>query len=322
MTFFSPHVELVAARCGVPVQGRDRPLRSAAAEEAPMGTRRAWRMSALLLVLSASSLPSCSPKEHSPAAGADKEGQGAGRAASRVVFRDAKGRELTEADLAGLTGSFGWEVVGGDGVPAKAQELHRRGREAGAKGDHDGALELFAQARTEAPRWPYPVYDAAYTYLLKGDAAKAEELYAAVDQMAPRGFFTAKTALDCLRREKAGDVEPGTYRAYVLLEWEKDRARKKAALERMVKRSPRFPAAWKDLALLQDDDEAKLGLIEKGLSHAPDGETRGILLINKALTLNGRGSATRPSASSASWRWTPARRSPPNTWPRPPSPAS
>jgi hypothetical protein len=58
MTFFSPHVELATARCGIPVPGRDRPLRSAAAEEAPMGTRRAWRMSALLLVLSASSLPS------------------------------------------------------------------------------------------------------------------------------------------------------------------------------------------------------------------------------------------------------------------------
>jgi hypothetical protein len=30
-------------------------------------------------------------------------------------------------------------------------------------------------------------------------------------------------------------------------------------------------------------------MIETGLSHAPDGETRGILLINKALTLNKQG---------------------------------
>src|SRR5262249_27182563 len=49
---------------------------------------------------------------------------GCGRAASRVVFLDAKGRELTEADLAGLTGPFSWEVGGRDNVPAKAQELY------------------------------------------------------------------------------------------------------------------------------------------------------------------------------------------------------
>jgi hypothetical protein len=150
-------------------------------------------------------------------------------------------------------------------------------------------LELFEQARKEAPRWPDPVYDAAFTYLLKGDAKKAEELYAAVDQMAPRGFFTAKTALDCLRREKAGDLKPGTYKLYVLLEWEEDRARKKAILEQVVKRFPKFPSAWKDLALFQDDDKAKLEMIETGLSHSPDGETKGILLINKALVLNKQG---------------------------------
>jgi hypothetical protein len=150
-------------------------------------------------------------------------------------------------------------------------------------------LELLAQAAREAPKWPYPVYDAAFTHLLEGDAEKAEESYAAVDRMAPRGFFTAKTALDCLRREKAGDLAPGTYKLYVMLEWEKDKARKKSILEQMVKRSPKFPAAWKELALLQDDDTAKLEMIETGLSHGPDGETRGILLINKALVLNKEG---------------------------------
>ena len=250
-----------------------------------MSITQSCRASALLLIIAALSLPSCSSKDSSSGAGAGKQGNDS----ARVVFRDAKGRELTEADLAGITGSFEWEVVGGDNVPEKAQELHRRGREAGGKGDHDRALELFAQASKEAPKWPYPVYDAAFTHLLKGDAKKAEESYAAVDRMAPRGFFTAKTALDCLRREKAGDLKPGTYKLYVMLEWEEDKARKKSILEQMVKRSPKFPAAWKDLALLQDDDKAKLEMIETGLSHAPDGETRGILLINKALVLNKQG---------------------------------
>src|SRR5262249_36254327 len=115
-------------------------------------------------------------------------------------------------------------------VPEKAQELHRQGREAGGSGDYDKALALFTQARQLAPNWPYTVYDAAFTYLLKGEAGKAEELYAVVDHMAPRGFFTAKTALDCLRREKAGDLEPGSYKLYVTAEGEKDPAKKKSQL--------------------------------------------------------------------------------------------
>ena len=57
-----------------------------------------------------------------------------------------------------------------------------------------------------APDWPYPVYDAAFTYLLQGDSLKAEERYAEVDRMAPRGFFTAKTSLDCLRRDRKSVV--------------------------------------------------------------------------------------------------------------------
>ena len=254
-----------------------------------MVIRWAWRTSALLLVAGAVSLSSCSSKDTSSRAGAGKEGKDAVPAASKLVFRDEKGRELTEADLANVTGQFKWEIVGMDVVPEKAQELHRQGREAGGNGDHDKALALFTQARQEAPKWPYPVYDAAFTHLLKGDTETAEEQYAVVDRRAPRGFFTAKTALDCLRREKAGDLDPGTYKLYVMLEWEKDQARKKAILEQMVERFPKFPAAWKDLALLQNDSKAKREMIEKGLSQTPDGETKGILLINKALTLNEQG---------------------------------
>jgi tetratricopeptide (TPR) repeat protein len=251
--------------------------------EATMNTR--W---AMLLLSVGVLLASCTSRKPSTVE-AGKADKGAAPEPAEVIFRDAKGRQLTAADLAGFTGKFKWQIVGSGTVPEKAQELHRRGREAGGEGEHHKALELFEQARKEAPQWPYPVYDAAFTYLLKGDNARAEEFYAVVDKMAPRGFFTAKTALDCLRREKTGDLEPGTYKLYVMLEWESDRAKKKATLEQMVKRFPKFPAAWQKLALLQGDDAAKLKMIETGLSHAPDGETRGILLINKALTLNKQG---------------------------------
>jgi tetratricopeptide (TPR) repeat protein len=229
----------------------------------------------------------CSSSSPSPQAGTGNASKA--EAASHIVFRDAQGRELKEADLAGVTGNVKWEDIGSGNIPTKAEELHQQGRQAGAAGDYDKALLLLAQAHEAAPDWPYPVYDAAFTYLLKGDADKAEEKYAAVDKMAPRGFFTAKTAIDCLRREKSGGLKPGMYKLLVLLEWETDPSKKKATLERMVMQSPKFPAAWKELALLQDDDDAKLKAIETGLSYTPDGETKGTLLINKALTLSGKG---------------------------------
>ena len=42
-------------------------------------------------------------------------------------------------------------------------------------------------------------------------------------------------------------------------------------------------------ALLAENDGERLQWIEKGLSASPDAETKGILLINKALLLNKRG---------------------------------
>src|SRR5262249_51617182 len=148
----------------------------------------------------------------------------------RVVFRDRNGRELTTRDLEGFTGQVRWEVVGDTAVPAEAVRLHNEGREAGGRGDHVRALALFDQARAAAPARPYPLYDAAFTFLMQDEPGKAAELYARVDRMAPRGFFTCKTSLDILRRELAGELFPGFSKAYALLEWD-ERARKRAILE-------------------------------------------------------------------------------------------
>lgn len=210
-------------------------------------------------------------------------------AEARIVFRDADGHTLTEQDMARATGTFDWSVVGDVHATARARELHEMGREEGQRGNYSRALGLFKQASEAAPLWPYPVYDAAFTHLLRGDTAEAEHLYRRVDQMAPRGFFTAKTAVDCLRRERAGDLKPGTYQAYVSLEWVEDREQKRTILEQVVKAYPRFPAAWKELAVLRPDDVVKLDAIERGLSENPDGETKGVLLINKAIILDRQG---------------------------------
>jgi tetratricopeptide (TPR) repeat protein len=181
-----------------------------------------------------------------------------------------------------------WEIVGDEDVPAEARRLHREGREAGSRGDYARALDLLDQARDLAPRWPYPVYDAAYSYLLLGEAGMAEELYERVDQLAPRGFFTCKTSLDTLRRERAGELFPGFARAYATTEW-MDPVKKKGLLAGIVQKYPGFALAWKDLSLLTDDEDSQLNAIEQGLRGRPDPETLGVLLINKAGILARRG---------------------------------
>ena len=106
----------------------------------------------------------------------------------------------------------------------------------------------------------------------------------------PRGgFFTAITALDALDREGKGDVPAGTYLAYLSLEWMDDPGKKAEAVRQLVKRVPGFAPAWKEQAMQADTDAEKLAAIEKGLAANPDAETKGILLINKALIVDRSG---------------------------------
>lgn len=207
----------------------------------------------------------------------------------RLVFQDAAGRVLTTRDLEAFTGQVDWQINGGHTVPTDAVRLHEEARAAGARGEYERALVLLDAAHARAPGWPYPVYDAAFTYLLQGDTDTAERCYAEVDRLAPRGFFTCKTTLDCLRRERAGELPAGFCKAFTALESLGDLARKKAVLDGIVARHPGFAPAWKELASVLDDSADRLRAIERGLEAAPDPETRGMLLLNKALVLNQRG---------------------------------
>jgi tetratricopeptide (TPR) repeat protein len=209
--------------------------------------------------------------------------------AERLVFQDAAGRVLTTRDLEEFSGQVDWQINGGHTVPADAVRRHEEARAAGARGEYDRALVLLDAAHAIAPGWPYPVYDAAFTYLLQGDIDTAERCYAQVDRLAPRGFFTCKTTLDCLRRERAGELPRGFCRAFTTLESLDDLPRKKAVLEGIVARFPGFAPAWKELAALLDDPADRLRAIERGLAAEPDPETRGMLLLNKALAANQRG---------------------------------
>lgn len=201
----------------------------------------------------------------------------------RIVFKDSNGNTLTEADLREATGIVKWELVGRDNVSEAAIKLHQKGREIGSRGNHNEALQLFKEASTLAPDWPYPVYDAAFTYLMQGDAKTALEYYELVDSLAPRGYFTVKTAIHTLRGENAGLYPKGLYLSYIQLEWWTDPIQKKKKVMSIIEVAPDYAPAWKELAVLEADDKKFINAIDKGLSLNPDLETKGNLLINKAI---------------------------------------
>jgi tetratricopeptide (TPR) repeat protein len=215
---------------------------------------------------------------------------------NKIVFRDEHGRELSLSDLDEATGNVEWELVGAGYVPDEAQELHQLGRAAGANGDFRKALPLLEQAHRVAPDWPFPVYDTAFTYLLMGEFDKALQFYERTDELSPRGFFTVKTAAHTLRRETAGDLPTGTYLSYLQLEWIDGPGEKCRAVSKLVEAVPDFAAAWKEYASTcceKNDDDCRLDAIEKGLAADPDEETKGFLIINKAIVLHGRGKKDR-----------------------------
>jgi tetratricopeptide (TPR) repeat protein len=206
-----------------------------------------------------------------------------------IVFRDADGRALTIDELQGVSGELRWEVIWGGDVPAEAKRLHEQAREVGGRGQYEAAIALLTKASALAPDWPYPIYDRAYTHLLMKhvDAARAD--YQKTVDLAPRGFFTAITALDTLIREQKGDLPSGIYLAYVSLESMTDRTSKAEIVRQLVEKVPRFAPAWKALAVLADQDSERLSAVENGLAAAPDAETKGILIINKASVLERMG---------------------------------
>lgn len=206
-------------------------------------------------------------------------------ASDEVVFKDKAGRVLKKSDLSNASGDFAWELKSGTPIDEEARKEHALGRAAGQRGDHRTAITHFAAASKIAPSWPYPIYDTAFTYLLQKDFANAYEYYRRVDHMAPRGFFTAKTAVHALRMELNRELPNGTYLTYVALEWETDKQKVKQTALAMTESAPGFAPAWKTAALLEHDLRRRLMLIEKGLKARPDGETRGFLLLNKALAL-------------------------------------
>jgi hypothetical protein len=66
----------------------------------------------------------------------------------------------------------------------------------------------------------------AFAYFLQGDINNAVKYYTLLDQLAPEGFFTAKTALHTLIKEVTGNYPNGLYQAYLRIEWTDSIAKK------------------------------------------------------------------------------------------------
>lgn len=210
-------------------------------------------------------------------------------ALGQALFRMLFG-VLSALTLACANQSTGHAQKERDALPSpEAQALHERGRVAGARGDHTEALTLFSKAAALAPRWPYPLYDRAFTHLLmkNSDAALAD--YRDTLKLAPRGFFTAHVAVDTLVREKRGEFPSGLYLAFVALETEPDPDRKRDVLEQMVEKFPRFAPGWQKFAELAETPTERLKRIEAGLAVDPDPETSGMLKLNQAAALHALG---------------------------------
>jgi tetratricopeptide (TPR) repeat protein len=195
----------------------------------------------------------------------------------KIIFKDSLGHLLKEADLANVTGEVSYEVIDNKMIDPRAKSLHEEARKLGQSGNYDLAIAKLEQAIQIQPDWAYPVYDLAFTWLLKQDFDKALAFYKKTDELEPKGFFTAKTAIYSLEGEKAGKFPQGLY------------TKKLQLAKAIIDKTPDFAPAWKALAVLSNSKEEREKAIEQGLSKEPDAETKGILLINKAIILNESG---------------------------------
>ena len=234
------------------------------------------------LFLAAAILSGCSRSDQSSNQPSSADNSG-------IIFRDASGKALTLADLQTNTGTVKWQSGTDKPVPDEANALHDKARELQASGQLDQAAEMLKEAAAIAPDWAYPPYDLAYTYLLQGRSEEALDLYRKVDQLQPRGFFTAKTALWSLEREKDSIFPKGTYLSYLKIESLQTNSDKAQLALQIVQQAPTFSPALKTLALLTPDPKTKMALIDRALAAGTDGETYGVLMVNKAAILNALG---------------------------------
>lgn len=205
---------------------------------------------------------------------------------SDIIFEDEQGNRITRDDLTNVTGSVDFSLIGRESIPFEAIEMHQRARQEGQYGRYAQAIDLLTKTSQLAPKWPYPLYDMAYTYLLQKEYEQALTYYRLTNRLEPRGFFTCKTAIYALEGETEGRFPKGQYLHYLGIEWTDDEDEKLAIAREITQKTPDFAPAWKELVNLLTDHTERMEAVEAGLSKQPDLETKGNLLINKALLLD------------------------------------
>lgn len=205
-----------------------------------------------------------------------------------VVLRDSDGRTLLPEELPGRTDRCTWQIRDARPAHPEAQRLHDEGRAAGENGDRDTAIALFTKAADLDPSWPHPVYDRAFARLLNHEFDAALADYRKTLELSPLGYFVAATAADMLTREAAGEFPEGLYAAFAVLEHMPADAQRHVAGQ-LVAQFPSHAPAWELHARFLEEPSDKLAAIERGLLARPDPDTRGSLLVQKALALRASG---------------------------------
>ena len=92
---------------------------------------------------------------------------------AEIIFKDSQGNIIKREDLLNISGKVNYEIIGTENISKRTIELHQKARVYGQSGNYIKAIELLEEAHRTAPTWPYPLYDLAFTYLLKKDFSNA-----------------------------------------------------------------------------------------------------------------------------------------------------
>jgi hypothetical protein len=124
-------------------------------------------------------------------------------------------------------------------------------------------------------------------------------------ELAPGGFHEAEVAVDTLTRESAGEFARGLYAVFARLE-HMPKDQRCFIVGQLLAKNPTFAPGWREQANCVAEPVPCLEVIERGLSSRPDRQTRGLLLVQKAMTMSSIGdtdgavNVLRPLADSTS----------------------
>lgn len=200
------------------------------------------------------------------------------------LYEDGKGNKLFVSDL--KKDWVNYDQLGKKEMSEEAIKYHTRGRKLSKLGAYGDAMKLLKKAVSLAESSPYPYYDLAMVYVMRGDSSKALTNFKQCDELAPNGFFEVKTAVAALEMEKAGNIPEGTFRLYLQIEDTQDRKKKIELARQLTERYPNFAPGWRAMANLLQDSTQRKGAIEEGLNALPDIDTYANLKINEALILD------------------------------------